>query len=289
MASSSRNRRARSSSSSSYRPESNHGSDSEATRYDQFADHPHPQPPPILVAPPAWFPDHEWLHFPVEPEFDTPGTQYSRVAVLRDRLPCAVRFLNLADEVTNALLGLVPDYLHYRVEDPYGNLVFEDPSLGSLVSIAEPSFPVLYLEFFASLEMDPTSTDFANPRFMSFRLGGDRRFCSLYQFGERLGLYPAPLTISFAFQEYLRGGAVSRHPAFEPADFWRTIADGEFHSEVVVSSIRSVAHRFLARYTPLLSLSRIYLLDILSYTNYLSNLLAGLSTPLSFSAEKWTR
>ena len=241
MASSSRNPRSRSSSTGSHHRRSDEGSDSEATRY--------VQPPPISVAPPAWFPDHPWLHFPTEAEFDSPNVLYSRVSMLRNRQPCAVRFLDLGDPILRELLGLVGDYLHYRVEDPFGNLVFSDPSLGSLVSIAEPSFPVLWLEFFASYEVNPSSTDFGNARYITFRLGGERRYCSLYDFGERLGLYSPALATSFAFQEYLRSGAVIQPQGFQPAAFWSEIADGDFNSEVVVSSIRSVTHRFLARYS----------------------------------------
>ncbi len=93
---------------------------------------------------------------------------FSRVSVLQNRQPCAVRFLDLGDPILRELLSLVTDYLHYSVEDPHGNVMFSDPSLGSLVSIAEPSYPVLWLEFFASFEMDPTATDLGNAHYISF-------------------------------------------------------------------------------------------------------------------------
>ena len=240
MASSSRNVRSRTSSSGSRRRRADESSDSEATQFEQ--------PQPLLVAPPTWFPNHQWLHFPAEADFDAPNLLYARVSHLQSRQPCAIRFLDLGDPILRELLGLVADYLHFRVEDPFGNLVFSDPSFGSLVSIAEPCYPVLWLEFFASYEVNPSSTDFGHARFISFRLGGERRYCSLYEFGQRLGLYSPALATSFAFQEYLRSGVVIQPQGFQPAQFWSEIADGNFGSDIVVSSIRSVTHRFLARY-----------------------------------------
>ncbi len=242
MASSSRNRRSRSRSSQNY-SQSDHGSDSEATHYE----HPN-QPPPIVVAPPAWFPYHPWLQFPIERDFPSPGFLYSQASQLQGRQPCAVRFLDFGDHLVSGLVDLVSGYLHHEVMDPAGNLTFTDHSLRSLASIAEPSYPVLWLEFFASFQFDPTSRDFGNPRYITFRLGGERRFCSLYEFGMRLGLYTYPFSISSAFQEHLREGLVISSDDYNVVEFWGTIADGIFDGDAVASSIRSVAHRFLARY-----------------------------------------
>ena len=91
MASSSRNPRSRSSSTGSRHHRPDEGSDSEATHFEQ--------PQPLLVAPPAWFPDHTWLHFPAEAEFDSPNILYARVSQLQGRQPCTVCFLDLGDPI----------------------------------------------------------------------------------------------------------------------------------------------------------------------------------------------
>ena len=234
--------------SSSHSEYSDDGSESEATQSvsGNAASQQQPQQPPVVL--PAWFPQHPWLIFPYEEDHDSPASQYARISHLEGRVPCAVRFLDLSNGTTRALLEIVQDYLSYTVHDMFGNVAFVDHSFGQLISIAEPSYPVLNLEFFASLDVDLQATNYGHARYMSFRLGGERRYCSLYTFVHLLGLYPAPQATSFAFQQHLSTGLVAHSDDFHPETFWPTIAEGNYHSEVVVSSVRSTPHRFLARY-----------------------------------------
>ena len=133
--------------------------------------------------------------------------------------------------------------------------------------------------------MDVDSTDFASAQFISFRLGGQRRYCSLYEFGCRLGLYSTATAVSFAFQQHLSTGLVSHSDDFHAAEFWPTVAEGDYHADVVVSSIRSTAHRFLARYT---FYSSLYYISISNnctriFTYYPSFPFTGLLSPTFFS------
>ena len=219
---------------------------------------------PALAAPsapvdrPEWVPLHPWLVFPQEIEGVTPGLMYSRISHLPGRVHCSIASLNLQDAVTRSLLELVEDHLTYEVHDAQGHLVLTDPSFGNLVSSVESTYHLLCLEFFASMEMDNESIDYADEQFISFRLGGVRRYCSLFEFGRRLGLYPAPAAESLEFQHHLATSLSTSSDDFDPVAFWPTVGEGDYHSEILVSSLRSTAHRFLARYIFYLILLHVY-------------------------------
>ena len=101
---------------------------------------------------------------------------YRHISHLRNHHHCIIASLNLEDDVTRSLLELVEDYLSYVVRDAQGNVVIADPSFGNLVTTVEPVYHLLCLEFFASMEMDNESIDYADEQFISFRLGGVRRY-----------------------------------------------------------------------------------------------------------------
>ena len=128
---------------------------------------------------------------------------YGCISYLCDRVHCTIASLDSQDVVTRSLLELVEDHLTYEVHDAQGTLVLTDPSFGNLVSSVESTYHLLCLEFFASMEMDIESIDYADEKFISFRVGGVRRYCSLFEFGRRLGLYPAPAAESLEFQHHL--------------------------------------------------------------------------------------
>ena len=144
--------------------------------------------------PPARLPRHDWLNFPDRSGALTRGMMYGRIHPLAGRHFNIIGSLNLSDDVTVALLRRVEEYLTYPVRDRHNNIIFLDPSFGNLVRLVHPVAEVLVLEFFASLEVDKRSTDFAAVDYVSFRLGGQRRQCSLFEFGRRIGLYTMILT-----------------------------------------------------------------------------------------------
>ena len=229
-------------------------SDSEATHVAQEA----PAAPPAPVDRPDWVPPHPWLAFPQAIEGVTPPMMYRHISYLRGCVHCTIASLDLQDAVTRSLLELVEDHLTYEVHDAQGTLVLTDPSFGNLVSSVESTYHLLCLEFFASMEMDNESIDYADEQFISFRLGGVRRYCSLFEFGRRLGLYPATAAQSLVFQHHLATSLSTSSDDFDPVAFWPTVGEGEYHSEILVSSLRSTAHRFLARYIFYLILLHVY-------------------------------
>ena len=70
-----------------------------------------------------------------------------------------------------------------------GPPLFIDPSFGNLIRTVQPVIPTICYEFFATFEMVKSSRDFAADDFLTFRLGGERRSCSLFEFGRGLRLY----------------------------------------------------------------------------------------------------
>ena len=167
---------------------------------------------------------------------------YELLAPLRDHNFCLIASLNLENQMTLDLLQLVGDYLTHTIRDAHGNILATDPSFGNLVTTSESIYPVLCYEFFASMEMDTDSTDYADDGFLSFRLGGVRRRCSLFEFGRRLSLYTAP-AMTLDFQQYLVASLYVINPDFDLVTFWPTVGDvcTTRRSECLVSVLLLIA------------------------------------------------
>ena len=171
---------------------------------------------------------------------------YGRLHPLMSRTLGIISSLDLSNVATIALLQRIEEYQTYVVRDAADNIRFIDPSFGNLIRIVQPVYSVLCYEFFASLEVEKASTDFAADDYVSFRLGGVRRQCSLFEFGFRLGLYPQE-TNTYEFQAHLTASLDVGSSDFDVVTFWPLVGTGVFRSDAKVSNLRTLPLRMLAK------------------------------------------
>ena len=150
-------------------------------------------------------------------------------------------------EETQALLSLVQKYTSPFLYDASHDDYFSDHGLTRLVRSRDHIFLLLCYEFLSTAYMDLESPDFSSDTYISFRLGGVSRSCSLLEFAHRLGLYTETEIADPRLLPYLQSATTFSNADFDLPSFWPQVANGVYHSEVPVSSLRDPDFRFLLR------------------------------------------
>lgn len=73
---------------------------------------------------------------------------------------------------------------------------------------------------------EPTASPHAD--IISFRLDGIDRQCSLMEFVEQIGLYPAQVATSSEYHDFISHCSREFPSEFEPTTFWATIREGYY-------------------------------------------------------------
>ncbi|KAI3526887.1 hypothetical protein L1887_06153 [Cichorium endivia] len=111
---------------------------------------------------PTWIPDHPWLYFPAQSGELSQAQMYGRLHIYHHRKYDVIHSLSQTCALTTALVCRVEEYLNYTVRDHRNRHPFRDPTFGDPIRLEFPISQVLVLEFFATLEVDVFSTDYAS-------------------------------------------------------------------------------------------------------------------------------
>ena len=144
--------------------------------------------PPALVRP-AWLPNHQWLTFDADLLSMSVYKIYHRLSRMEDRPLGIIVSLDTSLDETQTLLGRVQEYTSRSSCDAPRDDYFADHSFTRLVRSRDQVFPLLCYEILRTVFMDLDSPDYGSDTYISFRLGGVSRSCSLLEFAHRLGLY----------------------------------------------------------------------------------------------------
>ncbi|KAJ0454388.1 hypothetical protein HanIR_Chr15g0739491 [Helianthus annuus] len=117
------------------------------------------------------------------------------------------------------------------------------------IRCAEPQYAELTVEFHSTFKYSPEW--FMQPYTVQFMLGRQPFRMSVPQFAEAIGLYTREESSVVGFRRSLRGVTVNREDYHvteaELAEFWLTIADSEWSTRAVASSIRDPFVRYIHR------------------------------------------
>ena len=207
------------------------------------------QPEEALPAPvrPAWLPNHQWLTFDADLLSMSVRDIYHHLSRMEDRPFGIIVSLDTSLDETQALLSRVQEFTSHSSYDATRDDYFSDHSFTRLVRSRDQVFPVLCYEFFSTAFMDLESPDYGSDTYISFRLGGVSRSCSLLEFAHRLGLYTETEIADPRLLPYLQSATTFSNADFDLPTFWPQVANGVYHSEVPVSSLRDPVLRFLLR------------------------------------------
>ena len=112
----------------------------------------------------------------------TVGEIYRHLAPMERRLFAVIAAIDTSLPETISLLTRILEHTERVTYGAHAEVIFTDSSFGRLIQMCEPIYSVLCYEFFATVTMDRNSMDFSADGFISFRIGGVFRNCSLLEF-----------------------------------------------------------------------------------------------------------
>ena len=103
------------------------------------------------------------------------------------------------------------------------------------------------MEFYSTVQFDPTEEDVTNDRAFRFRLGGVARSMSIAELGWYLDIYDEEDLAHAYFVTFLEDGLVDYSEDYDAGDFLASIGTGAFDTTEKVTEIRNPGHRLLHR------------------------------------------
>ena len=155
---------------------------------------------------------------------------YHHLSRMENRPFATISSLDTDLEETQALLSRVQKYTSPFLYDASRDDYFADHGLTRLVRSHDQIFPLLCYEFLITTYMDLESPDFSSDTYISFRLGGISRSCSLLEFAHRLGLYTETEIADPRLLPYLQSATTFSNADFYLPSFWPQVANGVYHS-----------------------------------------------------------
>ena len=200
-----------------------------------------------IEQPPPNMPRHVCLEFPPVPEGLSLRKIYGNMRRLLDRQIVNASAIDFALADCIGLLSLVRPYLTFEYKGNDGETLFTCNGWNKLIRIQECVYTELVLEFYSTVQFDPTEEDVTNDRAFRFRLGGVARSMSIAELGWYLDIYDEEDLAHAYFVTFLEDGLVDYSEDYDAGDFWARIGTGAFDTTEKATEIRNPGHRLLHR------------------------------------------